>query len=47
MTGSMAKLSRRNARKVAKLARAFAALDEHARAARPAPRRVARASVSA
>jgi hypothetical protein len=48
MTVPMSRLSRRNARKVAKLARALAALDEHARIVRPAPsRRVARVSLSA
>jgi hypothetical protein len=44
---SMRKNSRRNARKIAKLARALASLDEHARTVRPAPKRVARVSVSA
>ena len=43
----MRKNRRRNARKIAKLARALASLDEHARAARPAPKRVARVSLSA
>jgi hypothetical protein len=37
---------RRNARKVAKLVRAFAALDHHACAARPAPKRGAKLSLS-
>jgi hypothetical protein len=36
---------RRNARKVAKLARAFATLDAHARDARPSPRRLSRVSL--
>jgi len=37
----------RNARKIAKLMRAFAALDANARLVRPAPRRAGRASFSA
>src|SRR5712691_3262319 len=36
---------RKNARKVAKLARALASLDEHARSSRPAPRHVAKLSL--
>jgi hypothetical protein len=44
---SMRKNNRRNARKIAKLARALASLDEHARTVRPAPKRVARVSFSA
>jgi hypothetical protein len=36
---------RRDSRTVAKLARALAALDEQARAVRPAPRRTIRVSV--
>jgi hypothetical protein len=35
---------RKNARKVAKLARVLASLDEQVRTARPAPRRVAKVS---
>jgi hypothetical protein len=38
---------RRDARKVAKLARALAVLDEQARLARPAPRRTVKISLSA
>jgi hypothetical protein len=38
---------RRDARKVAKLARALATLDNQARLARPAPRRTAKISFSA
>jgi hypothetical protein len=41
----MLRFRRQNARKVAKLARALAALDEQARLTRPAPRRVARISL--
>jgi hypothetical protein len=36
---------RRNARKVAKLARALASLDEQARSIRPAPRQAAKLSL--
>jgi hypothetical protein len=43
----VSKIRRRNARKVAKLARALALLDEQARLARPAPRRPSRVSLSA
>jgi hypothetical protein len=43
----MLRIRRRNARKVAKLARALAALDEHAQLVRPAPRRGAKVSLSA
>jgi hypothetical protein len=43
----MLKTHRRNARKVAKLARALAALDANARLVRPEPKRLARASLSA
>jgi len=43
----MLRLRRRDSRKVAKLARALAALEEQAAAARPAPKRMARLSVSA
>jgi hypothetical protein len=39
------KIRRKNARKVAKLARALASLDEQARTVRPAPRRVAKISL--
>jgi hypothetical protein len=42
----MLQFRRRDARKVVKLARALAALDEQARLTRPAPKRVARASLS-
>jgi hypothetical protein len=38
----MPRFRRRNARKAAKLARALAGLDEHARSLRPASRRVVR-----
>jgi hypothetical protein len=38
-------LRRKNARKVAKLARALALLDEQARTVRPAPRRAAKLSL--
>jgi hypothetical protein len=38
---------RRNGRKVLKLARLLATLDDHARATRPAPKRTARAWLSA
>jgi hypothetical protein len=44
---SMRKHRHRNARKITKLARALASLDEHARTVRPAPKRAARASFSA
>jgi hypothetical protein len=47
MTGLMTRLRRRNARKIAKLARALASLDAHARDARPTPRRVVRVSLGA
>jgi len=40
------KIRRRNARKVAKLARALAVLDEQARTVRPAPKRVTKLSLS-
>ncbi len=43
----MIKTRRRNARKVAKLVRALTALDAHARTVRPAPKRVAKVSLSA
>jgi hypothetical protein len=41
------KIRRKDARKVAKLARAFASLDEQARIVRPAPKRVTKVSFSA
>jgi len=44
---SVLKLRRKNARKVAKLARALASLDEQARTVRPAPKRAAKASFGA
>jgi len=43
----MVRLRRRNSRKVAKLVRALTALEEQAAAARPAPKRVTRLSLSA
>jgi hypothetical protein len=43
----MLRLRRRHSRKVAKLARALAVLEEQAAAARPAPRRVTRLSLNA
>jgi hypothetical protein len=43
----MLRLRRRNSRKVAKLARALAALDEQAAAVRPTPKRVARLTLNA
>jgi hypothetical protein len=43
----MLRLRRRDSRKVVKLARALAALEEQAAAARPAPKRVSRLSLSA
>jgi hypothetical protein len=43
----MMRIRRREARKIAKLARALALLEDHARAPRPAPRRAGRASLSA
>jgi Ser/Thr protein kinase RdoA (MazF antagonist) len=42
----MTRNRRRNARKVAKLARVLATLDEHARTVRPAPKRAAKVSFS-
>ena len=45
--GPMLGFRRKEARKVAKLARALAALDEQARLTRPAPRRSARVSLGA
>jgi hypothetical protein len=41
------KIRRKNARKVAKLARALTLLDEQARTVRPAPKRVTKVSLSA
>jgi hypothetical protein len=46
VTTLVSRLRRRNARKIAKLARALAALDAQARASRPAPRRTARVTFS-
>jgi hypothetical protein len=43
----MLRFRRREARKVAKLARALVALDEQVRLTRPAPKRVARISLGA
>jgi hypothetical protein len=40
------RIRRKNARKVAKLARVLASLDEQARTTRPAPRRCATVSIS-
>jgi hypothetical protein len=40
------KIRRKNARKIAKLARVLATLDEQARTARPAPRRCATISLA-
>jgi len=45
MSRSVLSRRRKNARKVAKLARALASLDEHARRSRPAPRHVAKLSL--
>jgi hypothetical protein len=47
MSVSVLKIRRKEARKVAKLARALASLDEQARIARPAPKRAGRISFSA
>jgi hypothetical protein len=47
MSVSVLNLRRKNARKVAKLARALASLDEQARTVRPAPKRVTKVSFSA
>jgi hypothetical protein len=41
----MLTLRRKNARKIAKLARALASLDEQARIVRPAPRRATKLSL--
>jgi hypothetical protein len=41
----MMRIRRRDARKVAKLARALAALDEHARTVRRTPKRAGRVSL--
>jgi hypothetical protein len=46
MTVPMLKRRRKHARKVAKLARALASLDAHARTVRPAPKRVSKLSLS-
>jgi hypothetical protein len=45
MVTPMFRFRRREARKVVKLARAFAALDEQARLTRPAAKRAARVSL--
>jgi hypothetical protein len=45
MSPSVLKLRRKNARKIAKLARALASLDEQARIVRPAPKRAAKLSL--
>jgi hypothetical protein len=45
MLSPMLHFRRREARKVVKLARALAVLDEQARLTRPAPKRVARISL--
>jgi hypothetical protein len=45
MSISVLKLRRKNARKIAKLARALASLDEQARIVGPAPRRVTKLSL--
>jgi hypothetical protein len=45
MSTSVLKLRRKNARKIAKLARALATLDEQARSVRPTPKRVAKVSL--
>jgi hypothetical protein len=47
MSVSVLRIRRKEARKVAKLARALASLDEQARTVRPAPRRAAKASFGA
>jgi hypothetical protein len=47
MSVSVLKIRRKEARKVAKLARALASLDEQARTVRPAPRRATKVSLSA
>jgi hypothetical protein len=47
MSVSVVKIGRKNARKVAKLARALASLDEQARTVRPAPKRATKVSFSA
>jgi len=45
MTGLVSRLRRRNNRKIAKLVRALASLDEPSRAARTAPRRAVRVTL--
>jgi hypothetical protein len=45
MSTSVLNLRRKNARKIAKLARALASLDAQARTVRPAPRRVTKLSL--
>jgi hypothetical protein len=47
VTVSVASIRRKNARKVAKLARVLAALDRDAGAVRPAPKRTGKLSLSA
>jgi hypothetical protein len=47
MSVSVLKIRRKNARKVAKLARALASLDEQARTVRPAPKRASKVSFGA
>ena len=47
MSVSVLKIRRKNARKVAKLARALASLDEQARNVRPAPKRATKVSFGA
>ena len=47
MSVSVLKIRRKNARKVAKLARALASLDEQARTVRPAPKRATKVSFGA
>jgi hypothetical protein len=44
---SVLRTRRKNARKIAKLARVLASLDEQARTVRPAPRRATKVSLSA
>jgi hypothetical protein len=45
MLPSMVNRRRKNARKIAKLARALASLDEQARSSRPAPRHATKLSL--
>ncbi len=47
MSVSVLLTRRKNARKIAKLARVLASLDEQARTVRPAPKRASRASFGA